>query len=170
MHRGGKDRRFDDFSQVLWAFWGAAEFYYEAWRLPFPGPLYYFLPFFITLTLTLLVFKWPRLGGWVVILLGGAFTIFIMRPRIISGQLTARAFLSWFPVTLLTLLMSGMFIWGGQVALNNAQKANDHPWWRRNLQFKLALGLPVLIIIGTSGYMLPSVLTRVDDGDRTAPG
>jgi len=156
------------FITSVWAFWGAAEFYYEAWGLPFPEPLYYFMPFFISLTLTLLVFKWPRLGGWIIILLGGAFTIFIMRPRIISGQLTTQAFLSWFPVTFLTLFVGGMFIWGGQAAFHNAQKANDHPWWRRNLRFMLALGLPVLIIMGTSGYMLPSVLTRVDDGDRSA--
>ena len=45
---------------LIWAFWGAAELYYEAWGLPFPEPLYYFLPFFITLSLTLLALKWPR--------------------------------------------------------------------------------------------------------------
>ncbi len=152
----------------VWAFWGISEFYYEAWGLPFPEPLYYFLPFLITLILILLAFKWPRSGGWIIILLGSAFTIFTMRPRIVSGQLSVRAFISWFPVTFLTLFVGAMFIWGGQTAFHNEQKSNNHRWWRRNLRYKLILGLPVLIIIGTSGYMLPSVLTRVDDGDRSA--
>jgi len=156
------------FITSAWAFWGAAEFYYEAWGLPFPEPFYYFLPFFITLTLTLVALKWPRLGGWVIVLLGGAFTIFTMRPRIVSGQLTVQAFFSWFPVTFLTLFVGGLFIWGGQIAFRDVHKSNDYPWWRRNLHYLLALGLPMLIIMGISAYMLPSVLTRVDDGDRSA--
>ena len=151
----------------MWTFWGIAEFYYEAWGLPFPEPLYYFLPFLITLILTLLALKWPRLGGWIIILLGGAFTIFIMRPRIISSQLTMRAFLSWFPVTFLTLFVGGMFIWGGQAAFLNTQKANDHPWWRRNLRFKLALGLPVLVITGkTRGVNGMAVSTKLPADKR----
>ncbi len=58
----------------LWAFWGVAEMYYEGWGAPFPAPLAYLIPAALCLTLTLVALTWPRLGGWVIILLGTAFT------------------------------------------------------------------------------------------------
>jgi len=152
----------------LWAFWGVSELYYEAWGLPLPEPLYYFVPFIVTLTFTLLALKWPRVGGWAIILLGSAFTIFAMRPRIISGRLTVRALLSWFPVTFLTLLVGGLFVWGGPAAFRDVKRSSDRPWWQRNLRYMLALGLPMLIILSVSVYGLPAVLARVDDGKRGA--
>ena len=42
------------------------------------------------------------------------------------------------------------------------------PWWRRQLRYLIAIGIPLIIFLGASAYMLPIVLTRVDDGDRTA--
>ncbi|MDH5505803.1 MAG: hypothetical protein OEZ02_01110 [Anaerolineae bacterium] len=152
----------------FWAFWGAAEFYYEAWGLPFPEPLFYLIPFVITLSLTLAAMKWPRLGGWVIIILGAAFTFFVMAPRITSDRLTLQAFLSWFPLTFLLLALGWLFIWGGPTAFQSAPEANELPFWRRHWQRVLALGLPVLIILGISARMLPFVLARHDDGERGA--
>ena len=41
-------------------------------------------------------------------------------------------------------------------------------WWRRNWRHAALLGGSGLIFLGASVYMLPIVLTRVDDGDRSA--
>jgi len=149
-----------------WAFWGAAELYYEAWGLPFPEPLYYLIPGAITLALTLLALKWPRAGGWFIILLGAAFTWFVLRRRI--GQMGVADFLSWFPLTFLTLAVGALFVWGGREAFHSQTAPDSRPWWRRHLHYLLAVGIPALIIIGVSAWMLPRNLMRVDDGDRSA--
>lgn len=154
--------------ECFWAFWGAAELYYEAWGLPFPEPLFYLIPFLITLTLTLAALKWPRAGGRVIIFLGAVFTIFVMGPRISSGSLTLAGFLSWFPLTFLLLLLGGMIIWGGPEAFQRLPESHLHPFWRRSWRYTLAIGLPALIVVGSSVRMLPVVLTRLDDGNREA--
>ncbi len=149
----------------LWAYWGAAELYYEGWGLPFPEPLYYFIPCAITLALTLLALKWPRLGGWLIILLGAAFTWFVLRRRL--GQMGLTDFLSWFPLTLLTLAVGILFVWAGREAFHARPSPDARPW-RRHLPYLLAAGVPALIILGVSAWMLPRNLMRVDDGDRSA--
>jgi hypothetical protein len=149
-----------------WAFWGAAELYYEAWGLPIPEPLYYLIPGAITLALTLLALKWPRAGGWFIILLGATFTWFVLRRRI--GQMGVADFLSWFPLTFLTLAVGALFVWGGRAAFHAQTASVSRPWWRRHLHYLLAVGVPALIIFGVSAWMLPRNLMRVDDGDRSA--
>ncbi len=150
----------------LWAYWGAAEMYYEGWGQSFPQPLAYLTPFAITLALTLLALKWPRAGGGIIILLGAAFTWFVLRRSI--GQMGLMGLLSWFPVTFLTLVVGFLFLWGGNAAFHAPPTPDARPWWRRYLQYLLALGAPALIILGTTIWMLPQNLVRVDDGDRSA--
>ena len=70
----------------LWAYWGIVENFHESWWQPTLGArllysLYYITPMLITLALTLLAVRWPKLGA-VVFFLGGAwFTWFILAPR-----------------------------------------------------------------------------------------
>ena len=59
---------------ALWTFWGVAEMYYEGWGLPFPEPMRYLILGAVCLALTLVALTWPRFGGWLLILIGGAFT------------------------------------------------------------------------------------------------
>ena len=84
----------------LWAFWGAAEMYYEGWGLPFPQPLAYLIPAAICLLLTAVVVAWPRAGGWLLIVSGGLFTAWwwTMQARRMGG-LRLGAALSMFPVS-----------------------------------------------------------------------
>ena len=51
----------------LWVFWGTAEMYYEGWGNPFPAPLAYLIPGAVCLLATVLVLRWPRVGGWILI-------------------------------------------------------------------------------------------------------
>ena len=149
----------------LRAYWGAAEMYYEGWGLPFPQPLAYFIPLAITLTLTLLALRWPRAGGWLIILLGAAFTFFVFRRRI--GDMDLGDVLSWFPVAFLTLAVGFLFIRGGRAAFH-ARPQPDRPWWRCKLHYLLALAIPALVVLGVTVWMSPRDLMRVDDGDRGA--
>ena len=41
-------------------------------------------------------------------------------------------------------------------------------WYRRNLQYLLAIGLPLVVTIAVSIHWAPILLSRVDDGDRGA--
>ncbi len=148
---------------AIWAFWGAAELYYEGWGLLFPQPLAYLAPFAITLGLTLLALRWPRLGGAAILLVGAWFTFFVLRAR--WGHLTTQILAAWFPLTFLTLAVGLLFLWGGRAAFHPSP---DAPPRRRSLPYLLALGLPGLIILGVSAVMLPRNLARVDDGDRGA--
>ena len=150
----------------LWTYWGAAELYYEGWGQPFPQLLVYLIPAAITLTLTLLALKWPRWGGCLIILLGAGFTWFVLHRRV--GQMDLGDYLSWFPVTFLTLVVGTLFVWGGRTTFYSQTPSAPRPWARRYLRFLLALGVPTIIIIGVTAWMLPHNLMRVDDGDRGA--
>jgi len=60
---------------TLWTYWGMAEMYYEGWGLAFPHPMRYLIPATSCLVLTLVALTWPRAGGWLLIIIGGAFTV-----------------------------------------------------------------------------------------------
>ncbi len=42
------------------------------------------------------------------------------------------------------------------------------PWWRRYWRYLFVIGVPLIVFTSVSAYLLPIVLTRVDDGDRSA--
>ena len=58
----------------IWTFWGVGEMYYEGWGTPFPESVFYLIPGIVCLVLSLVVLTWPRFAGWLLILIGGAFT------------------------------------------------------------------------------------------------
>ena len=58
----------------LWTFWGVGEMYYEGWWGVWSNRLPYLVPTLVCLALTLSVLTWPRIGGWLIIAVGGAFT------------------------------------------------------------------------------------------------
>lgn len=154
----------------FWFYWSVAEMYHEGWWGPFYVRLIYLIPGAAFLTLTLISIRWPRLGGWLIIVIGGAFTLFFLDIQVVDGRLTMRRDLAGF-------LISGPLVFLGVLFLIEARNKKrriaqgwtPHPvGWRRNLRYLLAVIPPVLILIGLSVHSLPIVLTRVDDGDRGA--
>ncbi|MGD8821499.1 MAG: hypothetical protein PVG63_00215 [Anaerolineales bacterium] len=138
---------------ALWSFWGIAEMYHEGWWGAWTNRLPYFVPILATMIPSLLAFRWPIVGGG--LLLGiGLFVIFFFD----------------FSVGLMGLsiaLLGLAFLVDGLQKRRGAQApAPSSIWWRRNWREILVIGLPALITIGVSVVMLPVVLTRVDDGDR----
>jgi hypothetical protein len=94
----------------LWVFWGTSEVYFEGWGLPFLEILRYLLFGGVSLLLTLAMVRWTRIGGWAMILVGGAFSIFMLSIAYGRGYLTWRVALSYFPVTGLSVLIGVLFI------------------------------------------------------------
>lgn len=144
--------------------------YHEGWWGAWYNRLPYLIPGTVFLTLTLVAITWPRLGGWLIILIGGAFTLFFMDIDIVDGKLTVERDLGGFLVSGSAVVLGALFLLEGYFQRHRAspEAATLKPWWLRNLRYLLATGLPLLIVISFSAVMLPVVLTRVDDGDRGA--
>ena len=101
---------------ALWAFWGTLEAFHEGWWAPTLGgrllqTFFYLLAMLITITLSLLSIRWPKLGAMIYFLFGTAFTIFIFKER--WGNLTWEIVLSWLPVTVMVAGV-GLLWWFGR--------------------------------------------------------
>lgn len=140
----------------FWTYWGTAEMYHEGWWGPWYNRLPYLAPVALTLLPTLLAFQLPLVGG-VLILAVGIFAFFMF-----SGEV---AFIG------LAIGLVGLaFIADGLIKRRNARSASPTVLPRRWLDWRrvLLLGAVLLIFIGISAARLPLVLSRVDDGDRSA--
>ena len=155
---------------ALWCYWSIGEMYHEGWGGAFYVPLLYLIPGTAFLMLTLFVLKWPRVGGWLIIVFGGLFTISFLDFSFVDGKLTIGRDLAGFMVSGPLVFLGVLFL----VEARNRKRriaqgwAPHSKWWRRNIWNLLAVGPPVLILIGWSIHSLPIVLTRIDDGDRGA--
>lgn len=154
----------------FWCVWSVGEMYHEGWWGPFYIRLLYLIPGAAFLLLTLVGIRWPGVGGWLIVVFGGLFTLFFLDISFVDGKLTIGRDLAGF-------MVSGPLVFLGVLLLVEARNRKrriaagwvPHPkWWRRNLWYLLAVVPPLLILVGWSIYSLPVVLTRVDDGDRGA--
>ncbi|MBN1890918.1 MAG: hypothetical protein JW850_23180 [Thermoflexales bacterium] len=154
----------------FWCYWSVGEMYHEGWWGPFYIRLIYLIPGTAFLLLTLIGIKWPRAGGWLIIVIGGLFTLFFLDISFVDGKLTIGRDLAGF-------MVSGPLVFLGVLLLIEARNHKQRiaqgwvphsRWWRRNAWYLLAVGLPLLVLAALSIYSLPIVLTRIDDGERGA--
>jgi hypothetical protein len=139
----------------LWMFWGTSEMYYEGWGLPFPQPLAYLTPALICLLLTALCLRWPHIGGWLLIGVGGAFTFWWWGLTYRRGGLSLISALEMVPVSTLLILT-------GWLILHSAKSKQPPFRWR----WYVSIGVPLLIFFGVSAVQLPQIMRRLDDGYR----
>lgn len=151
---------------VAWSYWSVGEMYHEGWWGAWYNRLLYLIPGTMCLALTLIALAWPRFGGWLIVLIGGAFTVFFMDVRIVDGRLTFQREVGGLLVSGSLVLIGVLFLLEGQAKRHRLAPDRARPWWRRNVRYLLAVGAPVLVVVALSAYMLPVVLTRVDDGGR----
>jgi hypothetical protein len=155
---------------TFWMYWGAMEMYYEGWGNPYPLPLAYLIPAVACLIFALIALTWPRVGGWLLIIVGIGFTIWwwIMAE--------GRDWLNWRWV-LQTFPLSGMLAFVGVLFLLEARNRKrlqaegwkpDPRWWKRNLRYLVGVGIPLVLLIGVTVSYAPTLIRRVDDGDRGA--
>jgi hypothetical protein len=138
---------------ALWSFWGIAEMYHEGWWGAWTNRLPYLAPIAVTMVPSLVAFRKPILGGAILSAVG-IFTFLFFK----------------FSVALLGLgvmFLGSAFVIDGLVKRRVGQTpAQIKAWWRRYWRELLVVGLPGIIAVGVSVYMLPIVLSRVDDGYR----
>ena len=153
-----------------WVLWGSAEMYYEGWGNPWPLPLAYLVPGAACLLFTALALTWPRLGGWMLILAGIGFTIWWWILAAGRGWLNLAWVLTTFPFSGMLIFTGILFLWDARNR-KDARERGEQPdprWWRRNLRYLIGIGIPALVFLGTSVHYLPTLLRRVDDGNRGA--
>lgn len=152
----------------FWTFWGAGEMYYEGWWGAWYNRLPYLVPAAVCLAFTLMALTWPRFGGWLIILMGGAFTAWRWWRQVYLGGLTLSWMLGWFPISGLLVVTGVLFIFeGGYRRQRGVQGwAPPESWLRRNRRYIVALTPPLLVFISVTALFAPLLLTRVDDGGR----
>ncbi len=155
---------------TFWTYWGVGEMLYEGWGMPFPHPMRYLIPAAACLALTLATLTWPRAGGWLLIVIGLAFTAWWWRLAAARGWLTWKWILGTSPLSSLLVVTGVLFLLEDRYRQRRRAEGWTPPtsWLRRNLRYVLALGIPLLVAIVVSIHFAPLILTRVDDGERGA--
>jgi hypothetical protein len=157
-------------STGLWTFWGVGEMFYEGWWGAWTNRLPYLVPMAICWTFAFLALTRPRLGGWIIMLLGGAFTIWRLVRQAQLGLFSLKWALSWFPLSGLLVLIGLLFLLEGRHRRQqHVVKGSSPPrWWRRNLRYLVVFIPSLLIMIGVTMFFFPFIISRYDDGQREA--
>ena len=151
---------------AVWLFWGLEEAFYEGWGVPdTPWVLFLTIPL-AGMVFCVIAIRFPFLGGGILVAAGISFAVWWLMPGIKSGFYTLS-------VAIDRLLLSGGFAFVGfcfilDGILNKRLEISDKPWPLRHLRLLLSLGIPLIVGLIVAAINLPTVLTRVDDGQRTA--
>jgi hypothetical protein len=151
----------------LWAFWGFMEMYYEGWGLPGLAPVAYLIPGVVFAAVWLLAEAWPRSGGWLLILFGTLFTVWVLSLHLRRGTLTVGGLLSWIPVTAMVVMVGVLFLADGRRRRRLTEKpgSSQQVWIRRNRRFVIPPATLFLVGVACTAANW-HVFKRVDDGDR----
>ncbi len=150
----------------LWTFWGVSEMFHEGWYAPFEW-LFFLLPAAVCLALTLVALTWPRLGGWLLIIIGVGFYGWAMWTVSARVGLTLSTLLSWLPVSGFLAVIGILFIVSARQA-TPTPVPTDPRWWRRHLRYLIIIGLPLLLGLGLAVEPAVRMASRVDDGNYGA--
>jgi len=154
----------------LWTFWGVGEMYYEGWWGAWSNRLPYLAPMAICWAFAGVALTWPRLGGWIIFLVGGAFTLWRWVRQAQLGLFTLAWALSWIPISAIFILSGAFFLLDARYRRRQLA-ANWQPpqkWWRRNLRYLVVYVPSILTAIGVTALFAPLILSRYDDMERGA--
>jgi len=155
---------------TLWTFWGVGEMYYEGWWGAWYNRLPYMVLPSVCVAFTLVALTWSRLGGWLILLLGGAFTAWRWIVQAQLGLLTWQLALNWFPASGVLVIVGALFLWEGRYRRQRRLTGWTPPrrWLCRNLRYVVALAPSLLMAVLVTTYFVPLLLARYDSGERNA--
>ncbi|MBK7091044.1 MAG: hypothetical protein IPH59_04895 [bacterium] len=152
----------------FWTFWSFGELYYEAWGLPLHMVVRYLIPFAVCITLTLICLMWPRIGGSLLIIVGVWFGIWWFQLQISRGMTDPIGLLITFCLSAALAIIGGMFWYDWKKSKNDeSAPETHHNWFRRNLRWLIATGIPIGVALGATIGNAPILFMRQDDGIRT---
>ncbi|QDT40298.1 hypothetical protein Pan241w_03540 [Gimesia alba] len=135
----------------FWSFWGTIEAFHEGWWQPLLGmrllqTAAYLSPAVVFSGVAVLGIRWPRVGAVLFILLGAVIaTLIIIDRSSISIQIVLC-------LTALPMIVGLLFLFG-----------RPQP---KAAAYAVAVGIPLLILLGSGAEPVYRVCTRFDDGDR----
>lgn len=149
-----------------WTTFMLHEMFFEGWYLPFEW-LWFLLPGSVCLTLTLIALTWPRFGGWLLIAIGLVFNVLWWWRYQVTHRfgLSVSELLTMFCVSGLLALVGVLFLFEAR-RRRRATAIPDPRWWRRNLRYLVAVGVPLLLGLAVSIEPLIRISGRVDDRNR----
>ena len=151
---------------AIWLYWGLGEAFYEGWGVP-ETPWFLFLSIGLAaMFFSVIAIRFPYVGGGILIVVGLAFAIWWLIPTMKSGFYSLSVTIGRFFLSGGFTIVGVMFILDGRynIRINRLKR----PWIYRNSRMVIAIGLPLLVGLIVAGINLPIVLTRLDDGGRSA--
>lgn len=144
------------FFTTFWTYWGTGEMYHEGWWGAWYNRLPYIAPMVVTMIPTLIAFRWPIAGGALIAAIGMFALFFFARDVALIGLIIA--------------FVGVIFVVDGLVKRQDTAEETSVQahWWRHHWRSLLAIGAPLIVFTSVSIHMLPIVLTRVDNGNRSA--
>jgi hypothetical protein len=136
----------------FWGFWGVIEVFHEGWCMPelwmrLFQVLAYLSPAIVLSSLAILSLRWPYVGALIFLLVGVAICIVILASGANFGiQITTL-------LTVVPILVGLLFLYG-----------RPEP---KSLAYAIAIGVPVLVVVGFGAEPAFRVSRRFDDGDRS---
>lgn len=154
------------FLNAIWLYWGFGEAFFEGWGVP-ETPWFLFLAIGVAaIILSFIAIKYPFVGGGILIVAGLGFATWWLVPAIKNGFYTLSVLFERLLLSAGFSIVGGLFILDGW--LNSQAEKPGKPWILQNSRLVLAIGIPLIAAIVVSAINLPIVLTRIDDGIRTA--
>jgi len=151
---------------ALWLYWGLGEAFYEGWGVPDTPWILFLSISLVAIIFSILTIKFPYLGGTIFILAGLAFAAWWLIPGIRNGFVSLN-------IVFGRLVLSGGFSLVGilfilDARFNPKSSVTKKSWWFKNARLLFSVCVPVAVGLLVAAVNLPVVLTRVDDGDRSA--
>ena len=139
-------------ASTLWAYWGAGEYFYEAYGVPESPGWAYFIPAAVLWGLGALALALPRVGGGLLAAVGTGFTAWWWRLMAARGLFDLRRALGTVPVSLVVAVMGALWWLEGRA-----------PGPRSGRRFRV-LAVPLAVVLATAIYYLPYVYGRTPAG------
>ena len=152
----------------IWTFWGVGEMYYEGWWGSWTNCLPYLAPMAICWIFAFLVLTWPCIGGWIIIVIGSAFTAWRFVRQAQLGLITLKWALGWFPAGGIFVLVGLLFLVVSRINRQQRDPAGSSStrWWHRNLRYIVVFVTSLVIAAGVTVFFASLITSRFDDGFR----
>jgi rhamnogalacturonyl hydrolase YesR len=153
----------------LWVIWGVRGMYYEAWWDAWYLRALYLLPGGVCLGLILLALSRPRIAGWLLITVGGTFTVWWWWHISVTVGLTSERLLVTFPISGVLFIAGILFVaYGHRRARLHSAEPRPKNWLYRNWCYPLAIGLPLLVAVVLS-IVIPLTVINKPINTTTGP-
>jgi len=143
-------------------------FFYEGWGQPLGVALAFLAPPVALVVAFLFALRWPRTGGWTLLVAGLAAAAWWMWRQAGPQGLSVETLVTVIVMVGPVVVVAGFFLLEARHRTALAAEGVKLPaaWLARNYRYVLVGGIPLLAALITVAAQLPERLARLDDGLR----